>query len=374
VLAWRDLAHPGAGGSELYVERIARHWVAAGHAVTLCCAAVPGRPSREIVHGVEIVRSGNRFTVYRDARRFVMAERRFDIILECINTKPFDSPRVAGSTPVVALIHQVCRDVWWYEAPLPAAAIGRFLLEPRWLRRYRGIPVLTISDSSRESLGVYGIDDITVVPVGVDPSDPVVVNKKSEDPTLVFCGRLVRSKRPVHAIEAFRQLRAKFPDLRLVLIGGGPQAARLARRAPAGVEFAGRLPAAEKQQIVASAHALVVTSVREGWGLVVSEAAALGTPAVGYDVAGLRDSIAAGRGVTCEPRPAALAAAVVESLDAWIEQPPAPLPWGGAKSWADTADAVLAALMETAGSVGTDRALPDLVWAPGPAEVEGMVA
>jgi glycosyltransferase involved in cell wall biosynthesis len=31
--------------------------------------------------------------------------------------------------------------------------------------------------------------------------------------------------------------------------------------------------------------------VREGWGLVVIEAASVGTPAVGYDVAGIRDSI-----------------------------------------------------------------------------------
>ena len=36
----------------------------------------------------------------------------------------------------------------------------------------------------------------------------------------------------------------------------------------------------------------VFTSHREGWGLVVSEAAAMGTPSVGYDVPGVRDSIA----------------------------------------------------------------------------------
>jgi glycosyltransferase involved in cell wall biosynthesis len=39
------------------------------------------------------------------------------------------------------------------------------------------------------------------------------------------------------------------------------------------------------------AHALLVPGVREGWGLVVTEANAMGTPAVAYDVHGLRDSI-----------------------------------------------------------------------------------
>ena len=34
-----------------------------------------------------------------------------------------------------------------------------------------------------------------------------------------------------------------------------------------------------------------MTSVREGWGLVVTEANACGTPAVVYDVPGLRDSV-----------------------------------------------------------------------------------
>jgi glycosyltransferase involved in cell wall biosynthesis len=39
------------------------------------------------------------------------------------------------------------------------------------------------------------------------------------------------------------------------------------------------------------AHVLLVPGVREGWGLVVSEANAMGTPAVAYDVPGLRDSV-----------------------------------------------------------------------------------
>jgi glycosyltransferase involved in cell wall biosynthesis len=45
---------------------------------------------------------------------------------------------------------------------------------------------------------------------------------------------------------------------------------------------------------MARAHGLLVPSVREGWGLVVVEANSVGTPAVGYEVAGLRDSIRSG--------------------------------------------------------------------------------
>ena len=42
---------------------------------------------------------------------------------------------------------------------------------------------------------------------------------------------------------------------------------------------------------MAEAHVLLMTSVREGWGLVVTEANACGTPAVVYNVPGLRDSV-----------------------------------------------------------------------------------
>ena len=50
----------------------------------------------------------------------------------------------------------------------------------------------------------------------------------------------------------------------------------------------------ELYERMARAHCLLVPSVREGWGLVVVEANAVGTPAVGYDIRGIRDSIRPG--------------------------------------------------------------------------------
>jgi glycosyltransferase involved in cell wall biosynthesis len=56
----------------------------------------------------------------------------------------------------------------------------------------------------------------------------------------------------------------------------------------------------------------VSTSIREGWGLNVSEAAALGTPALGYAVPGLVDSLAASGGATVPPNPEALGEALID--------------------------------------------------------------
>jgi glycosyltransferase involved in cell wall biosynthesis len=58
----------------------------------------------------------------------------------------------------------------------------------------------------------------------------------------------------------------------------------------AQVVFTGSLAEPEKNAQLMQAHVLLHTSVREGWGLNVIEANALGTPAVVYPVAGLVDS------------------------------------------------------------------------------------
>jgi hypothetical protein len=76
ILNWKDLAHPAAGGAEVFTEQVARELVARGHSVTLFVAAVAGRPSREVVERVEIVRFGGRLGVYRAARRFWSKEGR----------------------------------------------------------------------------------------------------------------------------------------------------------------------------------------------------------------------------------------------------------------------------------------------------------
>ncbi|MEO7597369.1 MAG: glycosyltransferase, partial [Opitutus sp.] len=82
------------------------------------------------------------------------------------------------------------------------------------------------------------------------------------------------------------------------------------------VEFAGKLNEAEKDRRLGDAHLLLHTSLREGWGLNVTEANAMGTPAVVYPVGGLVDSTVHGETgfvVTAET-PEALAAGVREAL------------------------------------------------------------
>src|SRR5262249_27504876 len=96
---------------------------------------------------------------------------------------------------------------------------------------------------------------------------------------------------------------------------------------------------------LAAAHVLVATSVREGWGLNVSEAAACGTPSIGYRVPGLVDSVPASGGALVEPSPPALGKALTHffSGDLRLEPRPSTVPWE------DVAKAVEERLSEVVG-------------------------
>jgi glycosyltransferase involved in cell wall biosynthesis len=157
-------------------------------------------------------------------------------------------------------------------------------------------------------------------------------------------------KRPDHTIAAFASARARLGTGRLVVIGDGRMAESLQDSAPDGVVFAGHVAEATKRHLMSRAHALVATSVREGWGLVVSEAAALGTPTIAYDVPGLRDSVRAARGVLVDEDPDALAEAITYWAPRMRARPPEPIPHGGARDWDTVADAVLDVLGQVGGT------------------------
>ena len=326
---------------------MAREWVKHGHEVTVFCGAVAGRPAEEFVDGVRILRRGGRIGVYREARRYWRHEGdgQYDLVVDCVNTRPFLCPRFVRNVPIVAVIHQVAREVWRYETPWPISVLGRYLLEPAWLRAYRDVPVVTVSESSRESLAEYGLRRVTVVPEGWVPTQPVPVRKEPV-PTVVFLGRLSANKRPEHAIRAFGLVRRQLPEAQMWVIGSGPEEARLRKMAGPGVTFLGRVSEEEKRERLARAHALVATSVREGWGLVVTEAAANGTVAIGYDVAGLRDSIGASGGILTRADPASLATGLVRLFSSVAGgYGPRARP-AGVVPWAEVAAAILAGTRE----------------------------
>jgi glycosyltransferase involved in cell wall biosynthesis/O-antigen/teichoic acid export membrane protein len=292
-LNWRDITNPEAGGAEVVTHEVAKRWVEWGHDVTLLTSRFADAPAVENVDGVRIRRLGHlrNGTFHLLVQRELSRVRGFDVIVDEINTAPFLTPLWRRRLPpIVGFIHQLADDVLDAELPRPLAAVGRWL-EPRALRLYRDIPVVTVSNSTKDDLDRMGLEHVSVIPDGRD--EPPALNgiTKEERPTMLFVGRLALNKRPHHAIEAFDHVRRELPDAQLWIVGQGPLQQTLAETAPQGVEVLGFLPRRDLYERMARAHCLLVPSVREGWGLVVIEANSVGTPAVAYDVPGLRDSV-----------------------------------------------------------------------------------
>ncbi len=82
---------------------------------------------------------------------------------------------------------------------------------------------------------------------------------------------------------------------KLVIAGDGPERPRLEALAGPGVVFTGRVSEQEKHRLLCAAWLLMHPALIEGWGIVVAEAAIRGTPAVAFDVPGLRDSVVHGQ-------------------------------------------------------------------------------
>jgi glycosyltransferase involved in cell wall biosynthesis len=100
------------------------------------------------------------------------------------------------------------------------------------------------------------------------------------------------------------------------VIGDGYLREKLESFETKDVTFYGYISNEKKCELLSRAHIILVPAVREGWGLVVTEANAMGTPAIGYDVHGLRDSIKHGEtGITIKERsPAAMAQEAISLL------------------------------------------------------------
>ena len=79
------------------------------------------------------------------------------------------------------------------------------------------------------------------------------------------------------------------------VIGDGYMLSELKKLGNRVIKFFGHVENQVKYDLLSRAHLILVPSIREGWGLVVTESNAMGTPVVAYDVNGLRDSVIDGR-------------------------------------------------------------------------------
>ncbi|MBU0527962.1 glycosyltransferase family 4 protein [Candidatus Micrarchaeota archaeon] len=291
---WRDIKNPFAGGAEVYVHQVMKHLTALGHDVTLFTSTFPGSPEKEIIDGVVHVRYAGKYQIFSNSyfcyNKYIKGK--FDLIVESINAMPFFTPLFAKEK-VIPFIHQLTRENWYSGICFPIAFFG-YHSEDHLLRLYKKLPTVVPSESTRDDLRSLGFQNISVIKGAAD----VLPHKDSKEtnPTLLYLGRLTSSKQVDHVLQTFRNVLNDIPNAKLWIAGRGPEESKLKKLAidlkiNDSVKFFGYVDTKKKPELLSRAHIMLFPAVREGWGLVVLEANACGTPVIGYNTYGLRDSI-----------------------------------------------------------------------------------
>ena len=290
------------GGAERWYRNLAERLAADGHRVTYLTLRQWDPAAPPTIPGVQVVAVGPRFALYANGRRRVLPPLVFGLGVlrellrhprahEVVHTASFPYfsllaaglVRPLGRYRLVVDWHEVWTRAYWAEylgrlggalgwavqrlcVRLPHRAFCFSRLHARRLREegFRGDP--TVLE------GEYA-----------GPLAPPV--PRPAEPLVVFAGRHIPEKRVPALVPAIARARETLPDLRAVIFGDGPDRPEVRRLVAAHdlegiVDVPGFVPTAVVEDAIRRALCLVLPSRREGYGLVVVEASAVGTPSV----------------------------------------------------------------------------------------------
>ena len=190
--------------------------------------------------------------------------------------------------------------------PFSQAFVGGIVVEGlvKYLNRCHHI--VTPSDSIKQNLTDFAglTDRVTTIPTGIDlapyrKADGQAIRQQlnwEQARVLVSVGRLAEEKNVKTLLSAVAQVMSQCDDVRLMLIGDGPQRAELEQYARelgiAGkAKFTGRVPFDQVPNYLKAADLFCFASITETQGLVTMEAMAAGLPVVAVDASGTSDSV-----------------------------------------------------------------------------------
>ena len=300
VVNWQDRTNPRAGGAEVHLHEIFGRLAERGHEVHLLCSGYAGAPDTDAIDGIRVHRVSSRYGFAlkgRGAFARLAETLRPDVVVEDVNKIPLNLP-LLWRGPFVLLVPHLFGTTAFRELPAPLAAIV-WASERPMRSVYARASVHAISRSTADDLVARGFRAaaVRVIYPGVDTTrfgpDPSVV--READSTFLYVGRLKRYKQVETAIRALGQDAAP-ARARLWIAGTGEDRARLvriARREAVSdrVEFLGYVSEEKKLDLYRRAWAVVLPSLKEGWGITNLEAAACGTPALAADNSALRESV-----------------------------------------------------------------------------------
>ncbi len=327
-LTWKDIGHPRAGGAEIVCKELTKRLIANGHEVTLLTSKYEGANQHDTIGGVNIIRvKGNRYVhpISAFIYYFLHLRNKFDVVIEEVQGgAPYFASFFSRKSKRFLLYHQLARRNWLYEVPKPFSYLGYYILVPI-VTRLVGLsraPVITVSNSTKEDLLGFGFraDKVHIISegIGIEPLGDLNKVGKDKTPTVLSHGGVRAMKRTIDQVQAFEKAKATIPNLKLNISGNsegayGKKVLEYVNNSPHknDITYFGSITEAQKIKLMRKSHLILVTSVEEGWGLVVTEANSQGCPAVVYEVNGLKDSVRKDiTGMVTDANPASLAKGV----------------------------------------------------------------
>lgn len=299
ILNWRDPKNFRSGGAEYVTHEHAKYWVKKGNRVTWITSGFVQDKKSEMLDGVQIVRFGNAYTVFLYAALYYFRNKKnIDLIVDEVHGVPFFSVLYAKK-PIILFIHEVAGAIWSVMYPAPINWIGRWV-ESWYLRLYRNHRIWTDAPSTVHELETLGIpkNQCKAIFCSIANQPLSRAPKKNINLTCISVGRIVRMKRIEDILTAFFDICKIHQNAQLWIVGDGDNSyinelkkIAFALGISDNLNWYGKVPEKEKLDLLSRAHFLLHTSVKEGWGLVVLEAASQWTPSVVYGVSGLVDTV-----------------------------------------------------------------------------------
>ncbi len=291
------------GGGERWYRSLSERLAAEGHEVTyLTLRQWPRGSAPDAPAGVAVRAAGPRMALYTGARRrigpplvfgagvllhLVRHGRRYDVVHAA--SFPYFSLLAAG---VPRRTHGYRLVVDWFELwsrAYWAAYLGRTGGRVGWAVQRRCVRLrqqaFCFARLTAGRLREEGVGGPVTVLEGMVAGLPVAQAPARAEPLVVFAGRHIPEKRVPALVPALARARERLPELRGAILGDGPQREEVLRLVDESglaevVDVPGFVDAPRLHDTVRRALCLVLPSEREGYGMVVVEAAAAGTPSV----------------------------------------------------------------------------------------------
>ena len=289
------------GGGERWYRALAEGLARRGHTVTYLTRLQWDPASPPELEGVEVIAVAPAMELYVQGRRSIPVQVRFGLGVlrhllrhgaryDIVQTPGLHisllavlAARLFGRFELVVDWFEVWTREYWLEYLGGAAGrVGWFGQRLMVRSRHRALCFSRLHARRLEQLGKRGeitlVEGLSVLPAG-DP-EPV-----EAEPVVVFAGRHIPEKQAPAVVPAVALARAQVPELRGRIFGDGPDRAKVLRLIEeqgldGAVSAPGFVSADEVRETLRRALCHLFPSRREGYGLVVVEASALGTPTI----------------------------------------------------------------------------------------------